>query len=417
MVAATGEGISRGLPVQAGAKSGGAWLRGLVPLTVQAATARACLGVELKAPDLAPTQTAFAAGDMSVGHAGVISRTMSALDKVSEVDGHTWAEAQHLLVAEATRIDPAQLGRAGQRLQHRLHPQGAEQLARDEDSQHATRECSLTQEASGMWLLHGLLPPLDGAYLQAAMSPLAAPQPASDGTPDPRSARQRRADALTALAQLSLSARGGDPAALPTRHGSPCRLVVTADLDTLTADLTTPGTQAGVPPASVETDQPGGADLSPLTAQMLSCDAEIVPVLLDSFGRPLDVGETQYRFPPRIRRAIEIRDLHCTFRDCQAPPAWCHTHHLIPYGRNGKPGGRTSEDNGTLLCGRHHRFVHAHGWTGQLINGQVHWKPPRPDDGTDPEPICTAHTRRFEQALKQLARRWLARNPQLRDTS
>jgi hypothetical protein len=121
----------------------------------------------------------------------------------------------------------------------------------------------------------------------------------------------------------------------------------------------------------------------------------------------LDVGESQYRFPPRIRTAIQIRDGHCTFGTCQAPPTWCHAHHLIPYGRGGKPGGPTSEANGTLLCGPHHRFVHSAGWTGTLVDGQVSWRPPRP--GSPPEP-ANDHNRQFETRLRQLALRWLLRN-------
>jgi hypothetical protein len=151
-----------------------------------------------------------------------------------------------------------------------------------------------------------------------------------------------------------------------------------------------------------------------LTFQTLACDAELVPVLLDGFGRALDVGESQYRFPPRIRRAIEIRDAHCTFGSCHAPPSWCHAHHLVAFGRNGKPGGPTSEANGTLLCGAHHRFVHANAWTGALVEGHVTWRPPRP--GAPPQPPNHAN-QDFETKLRQLALRWLARNPDLRNTS
>jgi hypothetical protein len=146
---------------------------------------------------------------------------------------------------------------------------------------------------------------------------------------------------------------------------------------------------------------------------MLACDAETIPVLLDGNGRALDVGESQYRFPVRIRRAIELRDRHCTFPNCRAPATWSHTHHLVPFGRNGQSGGRTSEANGTLLCGQHHRHVHANGWTGRLIDGHVEWSPPQP--GAPPLPANDL-ARQFETKLRQLALRWLARHPQLRDT-
>jgi HNH endonuclease len=132
----------------------------------------------------------------------------------------------------------------------------------------------------------------------------------------------------------------------------------------------------------------------------------------------LDVGESVYRFRPRIRKAIEVRDAHCTFGACTAPPPWCQAHHLVPFGRNGRPGGPTAEANGTLLCGSHHRFVHANGWTGSLIEGQVHWRPPPP--GAPPgeregQGNVNAANRQFETKLRQLALRWLTRNPNLRN--
>jgi hypothetical protein len=421
-VAAVGEGVSRGLHTLSGSKTGGAWLRGLVPVAPYVAHQRAGLAVELGAEELAPTRGAFAAGDLAAGHAAAVTRTLRALDRVPEIDARTWGEAQRLLVAEAERVDPVQLGRAGLHLVRRLDPQGPERLARDEDLQQEQRWAGLHQESSGMWLLNAVLPPVAGAMLHAALDPLAVPRPASDGSPDPRSRRHRLADAVTGLAELSLAQRGGHTGMLPSRHGSPVRLFVTGDKDTLLADLTVRSGQAGVAPARLETGEPGGWDLSPLTFQMLACDAEIVPVLLDGFGRALDVGESQYRVPPRIRKAIEIRDGHCTFGTCQAPPTWCHAHHLIPFGRNGKPGGPTSEANGTLLCGSHHRFVHANGWTGSLIDGHVRWRPPRtgpPDPETDAaaEVVVNAANRQFEVKLRQLALRWLTRNPELHNTS
>jgi hypothetical protein len=161
----------------------------------------------------------------------------------------------------------------------------------------------------------------------------------------------------------------------------------------------------------LDTGEAGGWELSPLTTQVLSCGAEVVPILLDdATGRPLDVGETMYPFPPKIRRAIEARDQHCTFGSCSAKPSWCHTHHLVPFLRHGP----TSETNGALVCGWHHRFVHAHGWVGRIVDGHVVWRPPNPlDDGDDTEGF-NAHIQQFERALRDLAVRWLVRTGRVR---
>jgi hypothetical protein len=249
--------------------------------------------------------------------------------------------------------------------------------------------------------MHAVLSSLAGAMVRAAVEPLTAPRPAADGTPDPRTARQRTADAITTLAELSLAARAGEPGALPRRAGSPTRVLVTGDVRTLLADVTSAGGALGVAPAVVETGDPGGWDVSPLTLQTMACDAELLPMLLDSeTGRPLDVGETSYPFPPKVRRAIEARDRHCTFIGCTAPPPWCDAHHLVPFSRS----RWTAEANGTLLCGRHHRFVHAHGWVGRIVDGHVVWRPP----GEEDQP-ANAQAAGFEQQLRHLALRWLAR--------
>ncbi len=410
-VAALAEAVGRGVPAADGAKSAATWLRGLVPVTPQHASARAALAEALHptgpaaaedGSDLRPTREAFAAGDISVGHAGAVARTVTALDALPIVlDERTRGEVQELLLETAQRVDPAQLSRAGLRVRLRLDPDAPARLARDEDAQQEAREAYIVQDSTGMWHVQAHLPPVGGGALMAAVESLAAPRPAQDGSPDPRTARQRMADGLTALAELSLAARIGGPDGLPTRAGAPTRLVLTADLATLLGDVTTRGALGGIAPGTLETGQPDGWPVSALTVQTLACDAEVLPILLDEeTGRPLDVGDTRYPFPPRIRRAIEVRDRHCTYPRCSAKPPWCHTHHLVPFGRSRK----TSEDNGTLLCGYHHRLVHARGWQGEIRDGQVEWRPP---DGA--EPRRNAYSQDFERALRRLAARWLAR--------
>src|SRR5580765_6517069 len=190
-VAVRAEASGRGLPAAAGARDGAGWFRGLVPVTPAAARARAGLAAGVgtaAAPnvDLAPTAAAFAAGDISVGHAGVVVRTVDAVAGMPAVDEVTRSEGQALLLATAEQVDPAQLGRAGLRLRHRLDPDAAERLAGDEDAQQERWDGYLVQDWTGMWVLHGVLPAVAGATLKAALDPLAAPRPATDGSPDPR---------------------------------------------------------------------------------------------------------------------------------------------------------------------------------------------------------------------------------------
>jgi hypothetical protein len=161
-----------------------------------------------------------------------------------------------------------------------------------------------------------------------------------------------------------------------------------------------------------------------LTVQTLACTADLVPVLVDENHQPLDVGDTQYPFPPKIRTAIITRDRGCTYPGCGAPAPWCDVHHLTTF----RHGGPTSIDNGALLCGRHHRYVHALHLTGHVTTtggrSHVHWDhrptswsattattatasatPTRPDRGHDPHepPILT------DRCLDELIRRWQRR--------
>jgi hypothetical protein len=49
-----------------------------------------------------------------------------------------------------------------------------------------------------------------------------------------------------------------------------------------------------------------------------------------------------------------LRDGGCSAESCDWPPGMCHSHHLTPWSR----GGKTSVDDGVLLCPRHHTLAH-----------------------------------------------------------
>ncbi|WP_432395881.1 DUF222 domain-containing protein [Pseudarthrobacter sp. L19] len=108
------------------------------------------------------------------------------------------------------------------------------------------------------------------------------------------------------------------------------------------------------------------------TIRKIACDADIIPVLLGSEGRILDIGRTSRIFPPHIRKAITARDKGCTFPGCTIPAPWCEAHHIDYWSH----GGATSTDNGVLLCSHHHHLIHKEQWTIQTRAGTPWYTPP-----------------------------------------
>jgi hypothetical protein len=118
-----------------------------------------------------------------------------------------------------------------------------------------------------------------------------------------------------------------------------------------------------------------GDRITAATARRLSCDARILPAVLDGNGLPLDLGRERRLITGALRRALVLRDGGCAFPDCDRPPRWCDGHHV----RHWADGGDTSLANAVLLCGYHHRLVHdaAAGWTVHIApDGRPIFRPP-----------------------------------------
>jgi hypothetical protein len=119
---------------------------------------------------------------------------------------------------------------------------------------------------------------------------------------------------------------------------------------------------------------PTGEAISATQARLLACDAAIIPAVLSSNGVPLDVGRAKRHFEGKLRKALDLRDGGCAFPGCDIPAAWCDAHHI----RHWWDGGKTSLDNGVLLCRHHHHStIHHDGWTVRMAgDGRPEFLPP-----------------------------------------
>jgi hypothetical protein len=107
--------------------------------------------------------------------------------------------------------------------------------------------------------------------------------------------------------------------------------------------------------------RPGAATNPPEAA----CDSLAYRAVLGEKSEVLDIGHQSARWSSAIRRAVTLRDGGCVFPGCDRPPSWTDIHHCTPFSEQ----GRTSLDNGALLCRRHHTFVHARHWRVTIEDG------------------------------------------------
>ncbi|MGO4122215.1 DUF222 domain-containing protein, partial [Arthrobacter sp. YAF16] len=195
---------------------------------------------------------------------------------------------------------------------------------------------------------------------------------------DRRSRPQKSLDGLVGACKVALAS-----GALPATGGLRPQVMVTIDyrdlLERLHRDTGTAADGAGQHAAgTVPLEFTGTGTLAftgPVTAAIIrkiACDADIIPVLLGSQGRILDIGRTTRIFPPHLRKAITARDQGCAFPGCTIPAPWCEAHHINYW----STGGTTSTDNGTLLCSHHHHLTHKEQWTIQIRAGIPWFIPP-----------------------------------------
>jgi hypothetical protein len=150
------------------------------------------------------------------------------------------------------------------------------------------------------------------------------------------------------------------------RTGGSCRadVIVHIDLETLTSGLSASSTHRTA----------FGADLPVETIRRIACDANIIPLVLNGAGMPLDIGRSQRLASASQRRALEATHDTCAFDGCAVAFHACQIHHIEYW----ETGGPTDLANMVPLCSRHHHAAHEGGWTLKLRAGsrQLDARPP-----------------------------------------
>ena len=118
-------------------------------------------------------------------------------------------------------------------------------------------------------------------------------------------------------------------------------IILTADYDAITGQLTAAGLIDGTP---IGIDE----------IRRLACEAEIIPMIFNSQAQPLYVGRTRRKHTKAQKLALYKRDKRCT--SCGIRASSCDVHHITPW----EHGGTTDISNLTLLCPTCHRQTHKH---------------------------------------------------------
>src|SRR5947209_2575781 len=152
----------------------------------------------------------------------------------------------------------------------------AKKYAREQNDLETNHHLTLTTVESGHLLINGVLDPIGGAAVRAALEPLAR----KSGEHDDRRMPQRYADALVEMASA----------------GKPANIQVTATIETLKG-------LAGAAAGEMEFSLP----VSAVAVRRMACDCSVTRVLLSQESVTIDVGRSKRVISNTLRKALKIR--------------------------------------------------------------------------------------------------------------
>jgi hypothetical protein len=177
---------------------------------------------------------------------------------------------------------------------------------------------------------------------------------------DPRTAGQRRSDAVGAMAagnlQLACQCGSHECAAAEAPSSSNVVIRVLADQSTVEGATARPALMVGE-----------GVVPAPLLASLIRGGATVRPVIV-----PGDEPQPRYRPSAELAEFVRMRDVFCRAPGCAVAADRCDIDHTIAY-----PVGATHPSNLKCLCRTHHLMKTFGGWHDvQLPDGTVTWIAP-----------------------------------------
>ena len=299
------------------------------------------------------TAQALGAGEVNLAQVRVIVDSLQALPK--DLGDDLLAKAEAFLVEQAGTFGPRELRNLGRGVLEHLAPEIADEaeyqrMLAEEQRAAGCHELELRSRGDGSTDVLARIPDHVASRLRTYLDAYTSPRRTPLGEVDALPVGRRRGEAFVAFLE-NLPATG-----LPVHGGTATSVMVTLELDTLLSGL-------GVATTST------GDRITAEQARRLACQARIIPVVLGGKGEVLDLGRSARLFSSAQRKAMAIRDRHCTTDGCAIPAAWCEAHHWRqPWAQ----GGRTDLADGKLLCSFHHHRAHDPGWeTHHHANGST----------------------------------------------
>ena len=315
------------------------WVARQCQMSKSAASDRLCVGAQL--PRLTTVAKALDTGIIGFQAASVVCHLNESLEKAgAAIEEDVWVERAQSWSLKELSVEAA-------RTWHAVDPAG---FNAEVEEAHERRQLFIS-ECGDMCRIDGWLEVGAGAVVKAAIDALARPL----GQGDRRAPRQRRADALTEMAEHLM-----DRGTMRKRQGVRPHVAVHTTIEGLKGELGAPASELA-----------DGTPISSKTVQRLACDG-VLHRVLKADSMVVDVGRAHRTAQPAQWRALKARYRTCAWPGCDRPIGWTSCHH-VDFWEN---GGRTDLRRMIPLCYHHHRLVHEGGHQVVLAGGRVEFVAP-----------------------------------------